>query len=352
MRQTVRPCPICTSRNNTVLFTQKFVGGLIHNIALCNRCGFVFVNNSPRQTYYAKYYEKMSKYEDTRDFQLHKDCVKIIEQFINKSDRIMDIGCSTGHLLYLLKTDGFKNLSGVDPAPRCKEMAKKKYGITVETNDLFNLKSGTKKYDFLILSAVLEHLDKVTLAIHILGSLINDGGKIFICVPDADNFYRNFEEPFGEFSLEHINFFGKSSLHSLMYEFFPLYVSSDGKAIYSVWQKDGGVRNSMVKYIQLSQSKMDRINRVIDAAPERIIVWGAGSLTERLLSTTNLAQKTIKLADRNTNLQGKKLKGIDIIPPENLENYKEPILVSSFRFKKEILKDIKKLGLKNKIITF
>ena len=349
---TNRKCPICASSENTLLFTQKFATGISHKIASCGRCGFVFVKNSPKQTYNARYYEKMSKYEDTRDFQLHKDCVKVIERYAGMNETIADIGCATGHLLYLLKNDGYKKLSGTDPSPRCREVAREKYKVNVSTNDIYKLKNTKSKYDFVILSAVLEHLENAALAVNILTRLVKDGGKIFICVPDADNFYKDFDEPFGEFSPEHINFFGRSSLYFLMHDFSCLHLSSDGKAIYSLWQKDGGVRNSVSEYIRLSMAKMDRINRVIKEAPDRIIVWGAGALTERLFSSTGLAGKTVLLADRNANLAGKKIMGKKIIPPQELKIYDEPILISSFRFRDEIAGEIRKMGLKNKVISF
>mgnify|MGYP001571895842 CR=1 FL=1 len=77
--------------------------------------------------------------------------------------------------------------------------------------------------------------------------------------------------------------------------------------------------------------------------------WGAGSLTQRLLNSTNLQNKTIKIIDSDSKLWGKFLSGIEIISPGKVGNYKEPIFVSSFRFKDEISSYIKK-HFKNAII--
>lgn len=111
------------------------------------------------------------------------------------------------------------------------------------------------------------------------------------------------------------------------------------------------MRKCVEKYIETSHFKLQRINNVINSLPNKIIVWGAGSLTQRLLKTTNLGRKVLKLVDISDILVGKQLNGFEIISPDNLSNYKEPILISPFRFKKEIADEIKKRKLKNKIIT-
>jgi len=136
-------------------------------------------------------------------------------KFISKNAEILDIGSSTGKLLSFIKTKGYQNLLGIEPAPECKIIAKKNYGITITTSTLGNFKT-KKKYDLIIFSQVLEHLSDLRSAIIDAQMLLNDNGMIFIGIPDAENFYKDFNEPFGEFSTEHINFFTKKSLSFLM----------------------------------------------------------------------------------------------------------------------------------------
>ena len=90
----------------------------------------------------------------------------------------------------------------------------------------------------------------------------------------------------------------------------------------------------------------------IDTIPDKLLVWGAGSLTQRLLETTDISKKVVKFIDSDKKLWGKKLNGIEIISPDKAFSYKEPILISSFRFKDEIYVYIKRKKLTNKIITF
>ena len=130
------------------------------------------------------------------------------------------------------------------------------------------------------------------------------------------------------------------------------YMRSDDSVIYSIWQKGGELKKPVNKYISLSDKKFIAINQVIMSLPSEVIVWGAGSLTQRLLVSTQLSKKAIKLTDRNNFLHGTQLNGIEIINPSEMKKYKQPIFICSFRFKNEIIKEIKKRRLRNKVIHF
>ncbi|PIR13737.1 hypothetical protein COV49_01155 [Candidatus Falkowbacteria bacterium CG11_big_fil_rev_8_21_14_0_20_39_10] len=348
---TKRNCPICGNTSSKLIYKQRYSKELLHNIESCKACGFVYVSNSYSQEFYNKYYKDMSKYEDTRDSDLHEVSLGVIRQYLLKNDEVLDIGCSTGHLLHLLKKKGYNSLLGLDPAPRCKEIAKEKYDVNVVTDTIESFKN-KRKFDFVILATVLEHLEELKESLKKISSLVSDEGKIFISVPNAGNFYQDFEEPFGEFSTEHINFFSSFYLQLLLPEYSCMFIKSDNVAIFSVWQKITSLKKSVDEYIKKSTAKLDRINRIIDKAPNSMIIWGAGSLTMRLLQTTDLRNKVDRFVDRNLNMIGKSIDGIPIISPEDLENYNAPILISSYKFKNEIVNEIKKRGLKNKILTF
>ncbi|MEK7495062.1 MAG: class I SAM-dependent methyltransferase [Patescibacteria group bacterium] len=351
-----RACPICLHGKSELLYTQKFAEHFEHKIVLCNFCGFVYVSNTPSQKYYDEYYKNQSKYEGTRVHEMHdkftyKTFKYILKKFIAKEASILEVGCSTGKLLNFIKNKGYKNLMGIEPAPECKIIAKKQYKITVLTSTLDNFET-KKKYDFIIFSAVLEHLVDIRNTVIKAHSLLNENGIIYICVPDAGQFYKNFNEPFGEFSTEHINFFTEKSLNQLMGNYDKIFIKSDSKAIVSLWKKNSQEENGVNKYIYSSQIKMKNIIKTIELLPKNTIIWGVGALTQRLLKTTNIRNKIFKFIDSNKNLIGKKIEGIDILSPGELIKYDNPILVSSFGFKEEIIEEIKKRKLKNKIIFF
>jgi len=339
-----------------LLYTQKFAEHFEHKIVLCLYCGFVYVNSIPSDEYYDEYYRDQSKYEGTRQHEIHAmftfDTIKyVLKKYILKNANILDVGCSTGALLNLIKTQGYTNLLGIEPAPECKQIAKKKYNVDVITSTLDNFKK-TGRYDLIIYSAVLEHLAELRATIIKSSSLLKDNGMIFIGVPDTENFYRKFEEPFGEFSTEHINFFTRGSLHLLMLNFENIFFKTDNCSLLSLWRKKSNQEININRYIDKSQKKMNHILQKIRSLPKNTIVWGVGALTQRLLKTTSIKSKVYKFVDSNKNLIGKKVGGISIISPNELKKYRNPVMISSFHYRNEIKKYILSKDYKNTIITF
>lgn len=351
-----RVCPICLHDKAELLHVQKFAEHFEHRIVSCMLCGFVYVNNTPPQKYYDQYYRQQSKYEGTRQHEAHDQYTDeifnhILKKYIPLNASILDVGCSTGKLLNLIKKKGYKNLLGIDPAPECEIYARKNYNITVKTSTFENFETN-KKYDLIIFSVVLEHLVDIRSAILKAYSLLKTDGMIYICVPNAGGFFRNFKEPFGEFSTEHINFFTNLSLSHLMSQTDNILLKNNDEAIISLWKKINIKKININQYIYLSQKKMQNINKTIELLPNKTIVWGVGALTQRLLETTKIKNKIFKFIDNNKNLIGKKINGIEVISPAELGKYNNLILISSYKFRKEISRDIRKNKFKNKILFF
>ena len=198
---------------------------------------------------------------------------------------------------------------------------------------------------------ILEHLSDIKNSLEKTKSLVSENGYIFISVPDALNFYSQFDEAFGEFSVEHINFFSSKYLFSLISTFL-LFALSKNNNIFSLWKKTDNLEGSIEKYIELSKNKMKKINKIVNSLPSKALIWGAGSLTQRLFISTNLLTKAVAIIDSDSKLWGKTIKGIKIISPNQIRQFKHPILISSYLFREEILKYIKSKKLINKVVTF
>ncbi|GAG55676.1 unnamed protein product, partial [marine sediment metagenome] len=145
------------------IFFKKDMTDMIS--VLCKNCGFVYADNIPSQAAFNNYYAVMSKYEfNYKDGIVSNDYIdyytKIVNfliPHINSNAKILDIGCSTGGLLSIFKLNGYSDLSGIDPSPLCVRTAKKLYNIEVNVSNISNFNTN-KKFDLIILSAVLEHL--------------------------------------------------------------------------------------------------------------------------------------------------------------------------------------------------
>jgi len=108
-----------------------------------------------------------------------------------KDSRILDIGCGFGNLLIALKNYGYTNVKGIDISSEVIE-----FGNSIELNveiisDLIDYSINCKdKFDFIIISHVLEHIEKdviIDTLLHIREYLLDDGGALLIMVPNAQS---------------------------------------------------------------------------------------------------------------------------------------------------------------------
>ncbi|MBK7560881.1 MAG: class I SAM-dependent methyltransferase [Chitinophagaceae bacterium] len=109
----------------------------------------------------------------------------------DKNLNILDIGCGLGQLLNNLKKNGFVNLYGVDINKESIEICKKNNLSVDEITDVREYaKKCTTKFDRIVMSHVLEHIDKEiiidTLA-HIKKHLLKEGGIFLLMVPNAQS---------------------------------------------------------------------------------------------------------------------------------------------------------------------
>ena len=200
-------------------------------------------------------------------------------------------------------------------------------------------------------------------------------GLVIVEVPDAENFARAFNAPYQEFSIEHINFFSASALDNLMgaHGFSRVAVRRElcyagpnltGPVLSMIFRSgaspvapaleassEAGVR----AYLERCRKWTESENRVIAALVEAqrpVIIWGVGTLCQRLLATTRLRDANIRaFIDSNPHYQGQSMIGRPVIGPHELMGRTEPILISSWVFVDEITRQIREeLGLDNEII--
>lgn len=333
-----RACPVCSSPAHTVLHVQKFSDAPQHTIASCNICKTTYVRDVPTEEEYAEHYRDDAIYAVTRDQDIHAYSYTFLSKYTKSKDAILDVGCATGNLLGLFKRHGYKQLLGLDPSPSCRIYARKEFGIEVKTKTLETF-SSKKTFDLIILSNVLEHIPDVKKAIASLTSLLSQDGKLFIAVPDAGTFSESVMEPFYEFSTEHINFFTKDTLRYVMSGYQAISLKGKGGVLYSLWQRSHESEDEMRRYIRLSERKFRAMQKTIRSLPDTYYAWGAGSFARRLAATAGL--RPVAFIDRNPYLVGKTIGKIPIIAPSQIRQH-IPIIVTSYRYKAEILSQIRK----------
>ncbi|MEW6087958.1 MAG: class I SAM-dependent methyltransferase [bacterium] len=382
-----RCCPICSCLEKTILYKQNFNNKAIslienYDVAVCKDCGFGYADNIPSQADFNNYYAVMSKYEfNYKDGIVSNDYIDHYTKIVNfliphikdKNARILDIGCSTGGLLSIFKLNGYSNLSGIDPSPSCVRSAKELYDIEASVSDISNFNT-SGKYDLIILSAVLEHLVDFNDSMQKIRALLKDNGLLFIEVPDAERFYLYISAPFQQFSIEHINYFSQYSLKKFLSNFsFKIIEIKQNESkinltvepdIFVLSEKINNGKNkagrdsisevNIKKYINQSSNIDLEIRGIINEKllnKSKIIVWGVGTHTQRLIGSGLELSKILFFVDSNVRYIGKKLKGIEIKSPGDIQEENAPILISTFSYQQEIEHQIREvLKLKNEII--
>ena len=379
-----RPCPVCDGLPSIVLFHQSFAGiegaRLLdgYDVLVCANCGAGFAGGIPEQPAFDEYYRDLSKYEsfDPNIEPRSHEVAATIEEFIVSPDsRIMELGSGAGQLLKVLRDRGFEDVLGSDPSPGCVGAAERLYGIPGIAGSIFTLAPAEGPFDFLILIGVLEHIRDLAGAAKNMQTLLRDGGRVYIEVPDASRYAPDADAPFQEFSVEHINFFSPASLANLMgrHGFQSITVervvrTRNGMACANVFgvfvkspsvpaplQRDAETEPGLRAYIEGCRAEDARIRALIERSlppGERMAVWGVGAHTLRLLASGGLDPARIDLfVDSSPKYQAKTLSGIAVESPAALKRYGGPVLISSRGFQREILRSAReRFGLANRFI--
>jgi SAM-dependent methyltransferase len=387
---TSRTCAVCGSDRKRRLFEQKFSTVCLlegYTVAVCEQCGFAFADGIPEQEAFDAYYRDLSKFEyqhrggreSANDESRLREVARTLGQLIpDKSARVLEIGCSTGRLLALLKENGYQNVWGIDPSPVCAASARGLYGVTVLTESVSGLVGSGEKFDFLIMVGVLEHIRDLEGALDTMHKILAPNARIYFDVPDATQFADWPDAPYQQFSMDHINFFSGVSLANLMRSHGFEQVFSEKvlrqytdatvmPSVHAAFEDRGGravsplVRDDesekrLREYIEHSRVVDHRIRELIDRTAgqrEPILVWGVGTHTQRLLATGGLDKVNISaFVDSNPKYHGKRLHDIPIVSPDSLGSRPEPILICSRVFQQEIERQIhEQLQLSNEVLS-
>jgi len=124
----------------------------------------------------------------------YRKILQLLTKFSNKNASIIDVGCGSGNLLKLLLQNGYRHVSGSDFSCESVKTSKQKVGDIVFQADLTIEKCFKYKYDVVICSDVLEHIQNDEQACKELFNLLNDKGIAIISVPVNQDYWSAHDE--------------------------------------------------------------------------------------------------------------------------------------------------------------
>lgn len=361
-----RRCPICDYSAASQLYRNNFVPidgiDLSYVVRECERCGAAYADEIAPPAELARYYATCSKYDVATalsdvaqvDRRRARTAAELVVASAGAVRSVLDLGCGVGTLLDAFRSVGASRLVGFDPAPNSPEGAALLYGLHgVQVGSWADAASrlGLNEFDAICLTGVLEHLADVGQVLSTIRSSMRAGAVLLVEVPAVERFTDEPCEPFGEFSLEHLNYFCASGLRRLAartgFAVQTAQIIATGPSvtpsIFAVLLADGCGEVSpqrahpLGQYVAISAAEFRRsLERFHDASRSGpLIIYGAGSHTARLLAALDGSRTLASVAaivDGNRNLQGRQIGQWTIEPPDFVQSRPGmPIVVSSFR---------------------
>ncbi|HOZ29510.1 MAG TPA: class I SAM-dependent methyltransferase [Bacteroidales bacterium] len=212
-------CEVCGNSDPEKFFT-KFERKDF-KVAECMNCGFDFI---------PQFYREQIPYENYRDEEVlesvrrgnnyikvrrHKLRLKLIKKYV-KSGKLYDIGVGWGHFLYTAKIMGFE-ASGVEISELMHHYATNDLKLDVVHDNFFSLDLPADNWDVATMWDVLEHINEPDKAIEKVHGILKTGGYFVLQVPQIDSkVARKQKENWSMMSIEHINYFSKKSIKTLL----------------------------------------------------------------------------------------------------------------------------------------
>ncbi|MEO6820505.1 MAG: methyltransferase domain-containing protein [Ginsengibacter sp.] len=106
------------------------------------------------------------------------------ENIAEKKIKVLEVGCGLGYLTYALNQSGYNTL-GLDISGEAVEFAKNTFGDYYLQSDVFEFATSYKeKFDFIVLTEVVEHVISPVEFIKTLLGLLAPEGKLIVSTPN------------------------------------------------------------------------------------------------------------------------------------------------------------------------
>lgn len=156
-------------------------------IVKCNKCGLVYVNPRIDGKTVVKAYEDGvdSLYISQADQRVEtfSHAIKILDQYVPKKGKVLDVGAAAGFFMQAAKKDGWK-VDGVEPSQQLTKWGSSKFGFRIRQGTLSANKLRAGTYDAVTMWDVLEHVPDPLTELIECKRVLKKGGIILINYPN------------------------------------------------------------------------------------------------------------------------------------------------------------------------
>lgn len=199
-------------------------GGDDFEVIECSQCGLartwpIPLIDQDKQTFYDQQDDFNERLEQIALWNKFLErTIKIIKKYKNGGD-LLEVGCNVGICVDLANKGGY-NAYGIDLSKRATDIGKEKFslGDRLSQGTLNDQKKNNKKYDILVYTHVLEHIEKIFNELADARELLKQDGILFIEVPNFNSIWRKVlgSKWYGFINRQHVWQFSKKPLEKII----------------------------------------------------------------------------------------------------------------------------------------
>ncbi|MFN4212984.1 MAG: class I SAM-dependent methyltransferase [Microgenomates group bacterium] len=216
----MKQCSICL--NKKIILAHK---KNIYLYFLCYKCQTLFLNPQPSQKAIIRYYKNNFEYSagcsnKTKIIRQAKKILKNLKKLNPNGKTLLDIGCGFGYFLREAKKAGFQ-VEGVEPSNKLTTQLIKSLKLQVTNfsfEEYFKRNKEKKKFDFITMIHVIEHIKNPKKWIEMASSLLKENGILYIETPNLQSHLYNVEKENYTFLTppDHLWIFSQQSFQTLI----------------------------------------------------------------------------------------------------------------------------------------
>ena len=225
---TIENCPLCMSKQlaKHLKCIDDTVSRETFPIYKCEKCAFLFTNNTPENKNLGKYYqsEEYISHSNTNKGlfnKLYKLARSInLKQKVNllgkETGLLLELGSGTGELLAACQKKGWKCI-GVEPEEKARKQAYKNHKLELAKTSQ-NVEISENSLDRIMLWHVLEHIPNLKETIRNIKYWLKMEGELIIAVPNHKSWdSKYYQENWAAYDVpRHLYHFDKDSMSRLL----------------------------------------------------------------------------------------------------------------------------------------